>query len=140
MEVTLYYAQNAPEPVNSTVTFHHKDAATDQELTSTQQELAPNTYASADYKTEIEGYTYASAAQETFTVDGTGAPVDVTLYYNQNAPTEPVVLEEYTNQYGITTKGQPEPALQPDHRGQQPGGSGREEGCHHAHHSACAGL
>ena len=105
VEVTLYYAQNAPEPVNSTVTFHHKDAATDQELTSTQQELAPNTYASADYKTEIEGYTYASAAQETFTVDGTGAPVDVTLYYNQNAPTEPVVLEEYTNQYGITTKG-----------------------------------
>ena len=87
------------------MTFHHKDAATDQELTSTQQELAPNTYASADYKTEIEGYTYASAAQESFTVDGTGAPVDVTLYYNQNAPTEPVVLEEYTNQYGITTKG-----------------------------------
>ena len=105
VEVTLYYTQNAPEPVNSTVTFHHKDAATDQELTSTQQELAPNTYASADYKTEIEGYTYASAAQESFTVDGTGAPVDVTLYYNQNAPTEPVVLEEYTNQYGITTKG-----------------------------------
>ena len=105
VEVTLYYAQNAPEPVNSTVTFHHKDAATDQELTSTQQELAPNTYASADYKTEIEDYTYASAAQESFTVDGTGAPVDVTLYYNQNAPTEPVVLEEYTNQYGITTKG-----------------------------------
>ena len=105
VEVTLYYAQNAPEPVNSTVTFHHKDAATDQELTSTQQELAPNTYVSADYKTEIEGYTYASAAQESFTVDGTGAPVDVTLYYNQNAPTEPVVLEEYTNQYGITTKG-----------------------------------
>ena len=105
VEVTLYYAQNAPEPVNSTVTFHHKDAATDQELTSTQQELAPNTYASADYKTEIEGYTYASAAQESFTVDGMGAPVDVTLYYNQNAPTEPVVLEEYTNQYGITTKG-----------------------------------
>ena len=105
VEVTLYYAQNAPEPANSTVTFHHKDAATDQELTSTQQELAPNTYASADYKTEIEGYTYASAAQESFTVDGTGAPVDVTLYYNQNAPTEPVVLEEYTNQYGITTKG-----------------------------------
>ena len=105
VEVTLYYAQNAPEPVNSTVTFHHRDAATDQELTSTQQELAPNTYASADYKTEIEGYTYASAAQESFTVDGTGAPVDVTLYYNQNAPTEPVVLEEYTNQYGITTKG-----------------------------------
>ena len=105
VEVTLYYAQNAPEPVNSTVTFHHKDAATDQALTSTQQELAPNTYASADYKTEIEGYTYASAAQESFTVDGTGAPVDVTLYYNQNAPTEPVVLEEYTNQYGITTKG-----------------------------------
>ena len=105
VEVTLYYAQNAPEPVNSTVTFHHKDAATDQELTSTQQELAPNTYASSDYKTEIEGYTYASAAQESFTVDGTGAPVDVTLYYNQNAPTEPVVLEEYTNQYGITTKG-----------------------------------
>ena len=105
VEVTLYYAQNAPEPVNSAVTFHHKDAATDQELTSTQQELAPNTYASADYKTEIEGYTYASAAQESFTVDGTGAPVDVTLYYNQNAPTEPVVLEEYTNQYGITTKG-----------------------------------
>ncbi len=105
VEVTLYYAQNAPEPVNSTVTFHHKDAATDQELTSTQQELAPNTYPSADYKTEIEGYTYASAAQESFTVDGTGAPVDVTLYYNQNAPTEPVVLEEYTNQYGITTKG-----------------------------------
>ena len=105
VEVTLYYAQNAPEPVNSMVTFHHKDAATDQELTSTQQELAPNTYPSADYKTEIEGYTYASAAQESFTVDGTGAPVDVTLYYNQNAPTEPVVLEEYTNQYGITTKG-----------------------------------
>ena len=105
VEVTLYYAQNAPEPVNSTVTFRHKDAATDQELTSTQQELAPNTYPSADYKTEIEGYTYASAAQESFTVDGTGAPVDVTLYYNQNAPTEPVVLEEYTNQYGITTKG-----------------------------------
>ena len=105
VEVTLYYAQNAPEPVDSMVTFHHKDAATDQELTSTQQELAPNTYASADYKTEIEGYTYASAAQESFTVDGTGAPVDVTLYYNQNAPTEPVVLEEYTNQYGITTKG-----------------------------------
>ena len=105
VEVTLYYAQNAPEPVNSTVTFHHKDAATDQELTSTQQELAPNTYASADYKTEIEGYTYASAAQESFTVDGTGAPVDVTLYYNQNTPTGPVVLEEYTNQYGITTKG-----------------------------------
>ena len=105
VEVTLYYAQNAPEPVNSTVTFHHKDAATDQELTSTQQELAPNTYPSADYKTEIEGYTYASAAQESFTVDGTGTPVDVTLYYNQNAPTEPVVLEEYTNQYGITTKG-----------------------------------
>ena len=105
VEVTLYYAQNAPEPVNSTVTFHHKDAATDQELTSTQQELAPNTYASADYKTEIEGYTYASAAQESFTVDGSGTPVDVTLYYNQNAPTEPVVLEEYTNQYGITTKG-----------------------------------
>ncbi len=105
VEVTLYYAQNAPEPVNSTVTFHHKDAATDQELTSTQQELAPNTYPSANYKTEIEGYTYASAAQESFTVDGTGAPVDVTLYYNQNAPTEPVVLEEYTNQYGITTKG-----------------------------------
>ena len=89
VEVTLYYAQNAPEPVNSTVTFHHKDAATDQELTSTQQELAPNTYASADYKTEIEGYTYASAAQETFTVDGTGTPVEVTLYYNQNVP-EPV--------------------------------------------------
>ena len=105
VEVTLYYAQNAPEPVNSMVTFHHKDAATDQELTSTQQELAPNTYPSADYKTEIEGYTYASAAQESFTVDGTGAPVDVTLYYNANAPTEPVVLEEYTNQYGITTKG-----------------------------------
>ena len=105
VEVTLYYAQNAPEPVNSMVTFHHKDAATDQELTSTQQELAPNTYPSADYKTEIEGYTYASAAQESFTVDGTGAPVDITLYYNQNAPTEPVVLEEYTNQYGITTKG-----------------------------------
>ncbi len=105
VEVTLYYAQNAPEPVNSTVTFHHRDAATDQELTSTQQELAPNTYPSADYKTEIEGYTYASAAQESFTVDGTGTPVDVTLYYNQNAPTEPVVLEEYTNQYGITTKG-----------------------------------
>ena len=105
VEVTLYYAQNAPEPVNSTVTFHHKDAATDQELTSTQQELAPNTYPSADYKTEIEGYTYASAAQESFTVDGSGTPVDVTLYYNQNAPTEPVVLEEYTNQYGITTKG-----------------------------------
>ena len=105
VEVTLYYTQNAPEPVNSTVTVHHVDAATDQELTSTQQELAPNTYASADYKTEIEGYTYASAAQESFTVDGTGAPVDVTLYYNQNAPTEPVVLEEYTNQYGITTKG-----------------------------------
>ena len=105
VEVTLYYAQNAPEPVNSTVTFHHKDAATDQELTSTQQELAPNTYPAADYKTEIEGYTYASAAQETFTVDGTGTPVDVTLYYNQNAPTEPVVLEEYANQYGITTKG-----------------------------------
>ena len=105
VEVMLYYAQNAPEPVNSMVTFHHKDAATDQELTSTQQELAPNTYPSADYKTEVEGYTYASAAQESFTVDGTGAPVDVTLYYNQNAPTEPVVLEEYTNQYGITTKG-----------------------------------
>ena len=105
VEVTLYYAQNAPEPVDSMVTFHHKDAATDQELTSTQQELAPNTYASADYKTEIEGYTYASAAQETFVVDGSGAAVDVTLYYNANAPTEPVVLEEYTNQYGITTKG-----------------------------------
>ena len=105
VEVTLYYAQNAPEPVDSMVTFHHKDAATDQELTSTQQELAPNTYPSADYKTEIEGYTYASAAQETFVVDGSGAAVDVTLYYNANAPTEPVVLEEYTNQYGITTKG-----------------------------------
>ncbi|HIU08033.1 MAG TPA: MucBP domain-containing protein, partial [Candidatus Limiplasma pullistercoris] len=105
VEVTLYYAQNAPEPVNSMVTFHHKDAATDQELTSTQQELAPNTYPSPDYKTEIEGYTYASAAQETFVVDGSGAAVDVTLYYNANAPTEPVVLEEYTNQYGITTKG-----------------------------------
>ena len=105
VEVTLYYAQNAPEPVNSMVTFHHKDAATDQELTSTQQELAPNTYPSADYKTEIEGYTYASAAQETFVVDGSGAAVDVTLYYNANAPTEPVVLEEHTNQYGITTKG-----------------------------------
>ena len=33
VEVTLYYAQNAAEPVNSTVTFHHRDAATDQELT-----------------------------------------------------------------------------------------------------------
>ena len=105
VEVTLYYAQNAPEPVNSMVTFHHKDAATDQELTSTQQELAPNTYASADYKTEIEGYAYASAAPENFTVDGTGTPVEVSLYYNQNTPTGPVVLEEYTNQYGITTKG-----------------------------------
>ena len=105
VEVTLYYAQNAPEPVNSTVTFHHRDAATDQELTSTQQELGPNTYASADYKTEIEGYAYASAAPENFTVDGTGTPVEVSLYYNQNTPTGPVVLEEYTNQYGITTKG-----------------------------------
>ena len=105
VEVTLYYAQNAVEPVNSTVTFHHRDAATDQELTSTQQELGPNTYASADYKTEIEGYAYASAAPENFTVDGTGTPVEVSLYYNQNPPTGPVVLEEYTNQYGITTKG-----------------------------------
>ena len=42
---------------------------------------------------------------ENFTVDGTGTPVEVSLYYNQNTPTGPVVLEAYTNQYGITTKG-----------------------------------
>ena len=45
------------------------------------------------YKTEIEGYAYASAAPENFTVDGTGTPVEVSLYYNQNTPTGPVVLE-----------------------------------------------
>ena len=83
VEVTLYYAQNAPEPVNSTVTFHHKDAATDQELTSTQQELAPNTYNAADYQAAVEGYTYAGASPETFTVDGTGAAIEVTLNYTK---------------------------------------------------------
>ena len=43
------------------------------------------TYSSI-YQTQVEGYTYSYADPESFTPDGMGTPVEVTLYYTQNAP------------------------------------------------------
>ena len=80
--VVFTYAVKQTEPVNSVVTFHHLcDGAA---ITGdTQQELAPNTYNAADYQAAVEGYTYAGASPETFTVDGTGAAIEVTLNYTK---------------------------------------------------------
>ena len=67
-----YYAQNAVEPVNSTVTVHHLDRETSQQITGdTTAEAAAGmeTYSSA-YQTQVEGYTYSHAEPESFTPDG----------------------------------------------------------------------
>ena len=91
VEVTLYYTPSAPQVVNSTVTVHHVDAQTSQPITGdTTAEADANmeTYSSI-YQTQVEGYTYSYADPESFTPDGMGTPVEVTLYYTQNAP-EPV--------------------------------------------------
>ena len=80
--VVFTYAVKQTEPVNSVVTFHHLcDGAA---ITGdTQQELAPNTYNAADYQAAVEGYTYAGASPESFTVDGSGAAIEVTLNYTK---------------------------------------------------------
>ena len=86
VEVTLYYTQNAPEPVNSTVTVHHVDAQTSQPITGdTTAEADANmeTYSSV-YQTQVEGYTYSYADPESFTPDGKGTPVEVTLTYTKD--------------------------------------------------------
>ena len=91
VEVTLYYTPSAPQVVNSTVTVHHVDAQTSQPITGdTTAEADANmeTYSSI-YQTQVEGYTYSYADPESFTPDGMGTPVEVTLYHTQNAP-EPV--------------------------------------------------
>ena len=77
--MTLNYTK-VVQQLDSVVTFHHLcDGAA---ITGdTQQTLAPNTYGSASYQAAVEGYTYAGASPETFTVDGSGAPIEVTLTY-----------------------------------------------------------
>ena len=88
IEVTLNYTKNAPQVVNSTVTAHHVDAQTGQPITGdTTAEADANmeTYSSV-YQTQVEGYTYSYADPESFTPDGMGTPVEVTLYYTQKAP------------------------------------------------------
>src|SRR5699024_12186141 len=81
IEVTLNYTK-VVQQLDSVVTFHHLcDGAA---ITGdTQQELAPNTYNAADYQAAVEGYTYAGASPETFTVDGSGAAIEVTLNYTK---------------------------------------------------------
>ena len=88
--VVFEVQQSAPQVVNSTVTFHHLDEVTGQQITGdTWQDLAPETYSASTYQQAVEGYTYSYASPDPFTVDGMGTPVEVTLYYTQNAP-EPV--------------------------------------------------
>ena len=55
----------------------------------TTQSLPAGPYDSAAYAIGIDGYTFQSADPVSFSVDGLGTPVEVTLYYAQNAP-EPV--------------------------------------------------
>ena len=84
IEVTLNYTKNAPQVVNSIVTFHHMDANGTPIAADTQQELAPNTYSASGYQVAVPGYTYAGANPESFTVDGKGTPVEVTLTYTKD--------------------------------------------------------
>ena len=84
IEVTLNYTKNAPQVVNSIVTFHHVDTNGTPIAADTQQELAPNTYSASGYQVAVPGYTYASANPESFTVDGKGTPVEVTLTYTKD--------------------------------------------------------
>ena len=79
--VVFEVQQSAPQVVNSTVTFHHLDEVTGQQITSdTWQDLAPETYSASTYQQAVEGYTYSYASPDPFTVDGMGTPVEVTLY------------------------------------------------------------
>ena len=84
IEVTLNYTKNAPQVVNSIVTFHHADANGAPIAADTQQELAPNTYSASGYQVAVPGYTYTSANPESFTVDGKGTAVEVTLTYTKD--------------------------------------------------------
>ena len=84
IEVTLNYTKNAPQVVNSIVTFHHADANGAPIAADTQQELAPNTYSASGYQVAVPGYTYASANPESFQVDGKGTAVEVTLTYTKD--------------------------------------------------------
>ena len=69
------------------MTFHHLDEVTGQQITGdTWQDLAPETYSASTYQQAVEGYTYSYASPDPFTVDGMGAPVEVTLYYTPSAP------------------------------------------------------
>ena len=70
--------------VNSIVTFHHADANGTPIAADTQQELAPNTYSASGYQVAVPGYTYTGANPESFTVDGKGTPVEVTLTYTKD--------------------------------------------------------
>ena len=73
--------ESEPQVMNSTVTFHHVDDGSGQQITDdTWQELAPETYSASSYQQAVEGYTYSYASPDPFTVDGTGTPVEVTLY------------------------------------------------------------
>ena len=83
IEVTLTYTKNAPQVVNSIVTFHHVDASGAPIAADTQQELAPNTYSASGYQVAVQGYTYTSANPESFQVDGKGTAVEVTLTYTK---------------------------------------------------------
>ena len=80
----MNYTKNAPQVVNSIVTFHHVDTNGAPVTADTQQELAPNTYSASGYQVAVPGYTYASANPESFTVDGKGTPVEVTMTYTKD--------------------------------------------------------
>ena len=77
VEVTLYYVQNAAEPVNSTVTIHHRDAA-DTGVTladDTTQSLPAGPYDSGAYATGIDGYTFQRGDPVSFHVEGRARPL-----------------------------------------------------------------
>ena len=84
IEVTLNYTKNAPQVVNSIVTFHHVDANGAPIAAEPPQELAPNNYSASGYQVAVQGYTYTSANPESFQVDGKGTAVEVTLTYTKD--------------------------------------------------------
>ena len=117
IDITLYYVSDepdTPDPIASAVTVHHVADGV-QIAGDTTVDLTPNSdgYNAADYQTVVEGYTFVGAEPSVIMVDGAGTPVTVTLTYEKQQtepepepePEDPVVLEEYANQYGITTKG-----------------------------------
>ena len=69
--VVFEVQQSAPQVVNSTVTFHHLDEVTGQQITGdTWQDLAPETYSASTYQQAVEGYTYSYASPDPFTEIG----------------------------------------------------------------------